>query len=37
MEVNTGPWVLDLLSADAGKEAMERYNRPPEQKQTSGP
>jgi hypothetical protein len=30
MDVNTGPWVLDLVSADTGKAAMERYNRPPE-------
>jgi hypothetical protein len=29
--VSDGPWVLNLVSADTGKEAMERYNRPPEQ------
>ena len=34
MDVNTGPWVLDLVSADTGKEAMQRYSRPPEQVST---
>jgi len=28
MDVNTGPWVLDLVSADTSKAAMEKYNRP---------
>jgi hypothetical protein len=28
--VSDGPWVLNLVSADTGKQAMERYNRPPE-------
>jgi hypothetical protein len=27
-EVNTGPWTLDLVSADTSKAAMEKYNRP---------
>jgi hypothetical protein len=27
-EVNTGPWALDLVSADTSKAAMEKYNRP---------
>jgi hypothetical protein len=29
-DVNTGPWTLELVSADTGKEAMEQYNRPVE-------
>ncbi len=29
-DVNTGPWQLDLVSSDTGKQAMERYSRPPE-------
>jgi len=28
--VSDGPWVLDLVSADTGKAAVERYNRPVE-------
>jgi hypothetical protein len=28
--VSDGPWVLNLVSADTGKQAMERYNRPTE-------
>jgi len=28
--VNDGPWVLDLVSADTGKAAVEQYNRPVE-------
>lgn len=27
-EVNTGPWSLDLVSADTSRAAMENYNRP---------
>jgi hypothetical protein len=27
-EVNTGPWTLDLVSADTSRAAMEQYNRP---------
>jgi DNA-binding transcriptional regulator YiaG len=27
-EINTGPWTLDLVSADTSKAAMEKYNRP---------
>lgn len=27
-EVNTGPWTLDLVSADTSRAAMEKYNRP---------
>jgi hypothetical protein len=27
-EINTGPWTLDLVSADTGAAVMERYNRP---------
>jgi transcriptional regulator with XRE-family HTH domain len=27
-EINTGPWTLELVSADTGKEAMAKYNRP---------
>jgi hypothetical protein len=27
-EVNTGPWTLDLVSADTSKAAMEKYNQP---------
>ena len=26
-EVNTGPWILDLVSADTSKATMEKYNR----------
>ena len=26
--IQTGPWTLDLVSADTSKAAMERYNRP---------
>ena len=29
-EVNNGPWQLDLVSSDTGREAMQRYSRPPE-------
>jgi hypothetical protein len=29
-DVNTGPWQLDLVSADTSKQAMERYSTPPE-------
>jgi len=28
-EVSTGPWRLELLTADTRKEAMETYERPP--------
>ena len=28
--VNTGPWTLDLVSSDTGREAMQRYSTPPE-------
>jgi transcriptional regulator with XRE-family HTH domain len=28
-EVNTGPWTLDLVSAETGKEAVTRFSRPP--------
>ena len=27
-EVNTGPWTLDLVSADTSKAVVEQYNRP---------
>jgi hypothetical protein len=27
--VNNGPWQLDLVSADTGREAMQRYSQPP--------
>lgn len=26
--ISDGPWVLDLISADTGKAAVEQYNRP---------
>jgi transcriptional regulator with XRE-family HTH domain len=29
-EVNTGPWTLQLVSADTGKAALEKYDRVPE-------
>jgi len=29
-EVNTGPWQLDLVSSDTGREAMQRCSQPPE-------
>jgi DNA-binding transcriptional regulator YiaG len=29
-EVNTGPWSLELVTADTGKDALARYNRPVE-------
>lgn len=29
-DVNTGPWQLDLVSADTSKQAMERHSSPPE-------
>ncbi len=29
-EVNSGPWVLDLVSADTSREAVASYSRPPE-------
>jgi hypothetical protein len=29
-DVNTGPWSLELVTADTGTEAMQRYDRPPE-------
>ena len=29
-DLNTGPWVLQLESADVGKEALQRYNRKPD-------
>jgi transcriptional regulator with XRE-family HTH domain len=28
-DLNTGPWRLELVSVDTGKDAMARYNRPP--------
>ncbi len=28
-EVNTGPWTLDLVSSDTGRDAMQRYSVPP--------
>ena len=28
--VSDGPWVLNLVSADTGKAAVEKYNRPVE-------
>ena len=28
--ISDGPWVLDLVSADTGKAAVEQYNRPVE-------
>lgn len=30
-DLNTGPWVLELVSSDVGKDAQRRYNRHPEQ------
>jgi hypothetical protein len=27
-EINTGPWTLELVTADTAREAMERYDRP---------
>ena len=29
-DVNTGPWTLQLVSADTGKAALEKYDRQPE-------
>ena len=29
-EINDGPWTLELVSSDTGKEAMARYDRRPE-------
>jgi transcriptional regulator with XRE-family HTH domain len=29
-DVNDGPWTLELVSADTGKETMDEYNRPVE-------
>ena len=29
-DLNDGPWTLQLVSADTGKAAMERYNKIPE-------
>jgi hypothetical protein len=29
-EINDGPWALELVSSDTGKEAMARYDRRPE-------
>ena len=29
-DLNTGPWTLELVSSDTGKDAMGRYNRRPE-------
>jgi hypothetical protein len=29
-DLNTGPWTLELVSSDVGKDAMARYNRRPE-------
>lgn len=29
-DVNTGPWSLELVTADTGPEAIEQYNTPPE-------
>jgi transcriptional regulator with XRE-family HTH domain len=28
-EVNSGPWILDLVSSDTGAEAIERFSTPP--------
>lgn len=36
-EVNTGVWTLDLVSADTGTAAMEKYNRPVDEHQGDGP
>ena len=29
-DLNSGPWTLELVSADTGKAAMDKYNRVPE-------
>ena len=29
-DLNDGPWTLELVSSDTGKDAMARYNRRPE-------
>jgi len=29
-DLNTGPWILELVSSDVSKDAMERYGRRPE-------
>jgi hypothetical protein len=29
-DVNTGPWTLELVTADTGPEAMQAHDRPPE-------
>ena len=29
-DVNTGPWSLELVTADTGPAAVEQYNRPPD-------
>lgn len=33
-DLNTGPWTLELVSADTGPEAMRRYNRPADEPDT---
>jgi hypothetical protein len=32
-ELNTGPWTLEFVSPDTGKESIEQYNVPPEDDQ----
>jgi hypothetical protein len=34
-DVNTGPWSLELVTSDTGPEAVERYNRPAEELETT--
>jgi hypothetical protein len=29
-DLNTGPWTLELVTADTGPEALAEYNRPAE-------
>jgi hypothetical protein len=29
-DLNTGPWSLELVTADTSKEALAKYNRPVE-------
>jgi transcriptional regulator with XRE-family HTH domain len=29
-DLNTGPWTLELVSSDVGKDAISRYSKPPE-------
>ena len=34
-EINDGPWTLELVTSDTGKQAMDKYNRPVETAESS--